>query len=51
MLKFTQEAAALLPSVVMTVVGEPVTSLEKQERCRKIAEGLGARLRVRPYEA
>ena len=50
MLKFTQEAAALLPSVVMTVVGEPVTSLEKQERCRQIAEGLGARLRVRPYE-
>ena len=50
MLKFTQAAAALLPSVVMTVVGEPVTSLEKQERCRKIAEGLGARLRVRPYE-
>jgi len=50
MLKFTQEAAALLPSVVMTVVGDPITSLEKQERCRKIAEGLGARLRVRPYE-
>ena len=50
MLKFTQEAAALLPRVVMTVVGEPVTSLEKQERCRQIAEGLGARLRVRPYE-
>lgn len=50
MLKFTQEAAALLPSVVMTVVGEPVTSREKQERCRAIAEGLGARLRVRPYE-
>ena len=50
MLNFTKEAAALLPSVVMTVVGEPVTSLEKQERCRAIAEGLGARLRVRPYE-
>ena len=50
MLKFTQEAAALLPSVVMTVVDEPVTSREKQDRCRKIAEGLGARLRVRPYE-
>jgi hypothetical protein len=32
------------------VVGEPGTSLEQQERCRKIAEGLGARLRVRPYE-
>ena len=50
MLKFTQEAAALLPSVVMTVVGEPVTSLEKQERCRAVATRLGARLRVRPYE-
>ena len=50
MLKFAKEAAALLPSVVMTVVGEPVTSLEKQERCKKIAEGVGAQLRVRPYE-
>jgi len=50
MLKFTKEAAALLPSVVMTVVGEPVTSLEKQARCRTIAESLGARLRVRPFE-
>lgn len=50
MLKFTQEAAALLPSVVMTVVGEPVTSLEKQARCRDVATRLGAQLRVRPYE-
>ena len=50
MLKFTKETAALLPSVVMTVVGEPVTSLEKQARCRTIAESLGARLRVRPFE-
>ena len=51
MLNFAKEAAAAVPEVVMTVVGEPVTSLEKQERCRRIAEGLGARLRVRPYEA
>ena len=51
MLKFTQEAAALLPSVVMTVVGEPITSLEKQARCRAIAARLGAHLRVRPYES
>ena len=51
MLKFTQEAAALLPSVVTTVVGEPVTSLEKQARCRAIAARLGAHLRVRPYES
>ena len=50
MLKFTQEAAVLLPDVVMTVVGEPVTSREKQERCRAVASRLGARLRVRPYE-
>ena len=51
MLKFTKEAAAVVPEVVMTVVGEPVTSLEKQARCRAIAEGLGARFRVRTYEA
>ena len=51
MLNFAKEAAAAVPEVVMTVVGEPVTSREKQERCRRIAEGLGARLRVRPYEA
>ena len=50
MLAFAKEAAAVLPEVVMTVVGEPVTSLEKQARCRAIAESLGARLRVRPYE-
>ncbi|MBQ6915305.1 MAG: radical SAM protein [Kiritimatiellae bacterium] len=51
LLNFAREAAACLPEVVMTVVGEPVTSQEKQRRCRAIAEGLGARLRVRPYEA
>ena len=51
LLNFAREAAACVPEVVMTVVGEPVTSLEKQRRCREIAEGLGARLRVRQYEA
>ena len=51
MLKFAKEAAAVVPEVVMTVVGEPVTSPEKQARCRAIAEGLGARFRVRAYEA
>ena len=51
LLAFTKEAAAAVPEVVMTVVGEPVTSLEKQARCRALAESLGARLRVRPYEA
>ena len=50
LLAFTKEAAAVVPEVVMTVVGEPVTSLEKQARCRVLAESLGARLRVRPYQ-
>ncbi len=51
LLAFTKEAATAVPEVVMTVVGEPVTSLEKQARCRALAESLGAHLRVRPYEA
>lgn len=50
LLKFTEEAAAIVPEVVMTVVGEPVTDIAKQTRCRALAERLGARLRVRPYE-
>ncbi len=51
LLKFAREATAFVPEVVLTVVGEPVTSLEKQQRCREIAESLGATLRVRRYEA
>ena len=51
MLKFAKEAASFVPEVVMTVVGEPVTDTAKQERCRAVAEGVGARLRVRPYES
>ncbi|MBP5790889.1 MAG: radical SAM protein [Kiritimatiellae bacterium] len=50
MKKFASDAAKAGIDVVMTVVGEPVTSRAKQERCREIAESLGARLRVRPYE-
>ncbi len=50
LLKFAGEAVAFVPEVVLTVVGEPVTSLEGQARCRAIAERLGARLRVRQYE-
>ena len=51
MLAFAEEVAAVLPEVVMTVVGEPVTDVGKQARCRAIAEGLGARFRIRRYEA
>ncbi len=50
LLKFAGDAAKHVPEVVMTVVGEPVTSPEKQARCRAICERLGARLRVRPLE-
>ena len=50
MLQFAREAAAAVPEVVMTVVGEPVTDAAKQARCRALAESLGARLRVRPFE-
>ena len=51
MLNFTRECTKYVPKVVMTVVGEPVTSLEDQEKCRKICESVGATLRVRPYES
>ena len=50
LLKFAAAAKAYVPDVVMTVVGEPVTSREKQARCRAICERLGVRLRVRPFE-
>lgn len=51
MLKFAREAREFVPDVVMTVVGEPVTSKPDQERCRAVCDGLGVRLRVRPYES
>lgn len=50
MLKFAKDAVGAVPKVVMTIVDEPVTSKEKQEKCREIVEGLGATLRIRPYE-
>ena len=50
MLRFAEEARKYVPDVVMTIVGEPVTSLEKQAACQAICCRLGVRLRVRPYE-
>ena len=50
MLRFAEEAKAYVPEVVMTIVGEPVTSLEKQAACQAICDRLGVRLRIRPYE-
>ena len=51
MLAFAREAASAVPEAVLTVVGEPVTDVAKQARCRALAESLGARLRVRPFES
>lgn len=51
MLRFAEAAAKCVPDVVMTVVDAPVTSPEKQARCRALCERLGVRLRVRPYES
>ena len=51
MLHFTKECTRYVPNVVMTVVGEPVTTPDEQETCRKICASVGATLRVRPYES
>ena len=51
LLAFAREAASAVPEVVLTVVGEPVTDVAKQARCRALAESLGVRLRVRPFES
>ena len=48
MLKFTKDCTEHVPNVVMTVV-DVVTSMEDQQRCRKICESVGATFRVRPY--
>lgn len=50
-LRFTKDCTRYVPNVMMTVVGEPVTTPEEQETCRKICESVGATLRVRPYES
>ena len=50
MLRFAEEAKEYVPKVVMSIVGEPVTSLEKQAACQAICDRLGVSLRIRPYE-
>ena len=50
MLAFAKAAKEYVPDVVMTIVDEPVTTKEQQSRCRKITDGLGVKLRVRPFE-
>ena len=48
MLKFANDCTSYVPSVVMTVV-DVVTTVQEQELCRKIADSVGATLRIRPY--
>lgn len=50
MLDFAKSCREYVPDVVMTIVGSPVTTPEVQARCREISDGLGVRLRIRPYE-
>ncbi len=49
MLAFAKDCVSFVPRVVLTVV-DKVTTPEEQERCRALAEGIGAVLRVRPFE-
>ncbi len=48
MLEFTQKAARYVPKVMMTIVDKDKTP-EDIEKCRALAESLGANLRVRTY--
>lgn len=49
MLKFAAEAAKVVPTVVMSVVGTADMTPEKIAACQAIADRIGARLRVRTF--
>ncbi|MEG1073047.1 MAG: TatD family nuclease-associated radical SAM protein [Oscillospiraceae bacterium] len=49
MLDFTAKAAKYVPSVVMTIVDKDDKTTDYVEVCRKIAQSLGATLRVREF--
>ena len=50
MLAFAAACRKYVPDVVLTVVGDPVTTPEQRATCRAIADSAGVRLRVRAYE-
>lgn len=50
LLAFARDCTAYVPRVVLSVV-DVVTSPAEQEQCRRIAESIGAELRIRPYES
>lgn len=49
MLAFAKDCVSYVPNVVMTVV-DVVTSPQEQERCKKLCESIGVKLRIRAYE-
>ena len=49
-LDFAKSCKDYVPDVVMTIVGEPVTTPEVEEKCKAITDSIGVRLRIRPYE-
>jgi radical SAM enzyme (TIGR04100 family) len=50
MIDFAKGCTSHVPNVILSIVGEPITSPKKQEECHSIAESIGAKLRIRPYE-
>ena len=49
MLKFAEEAKRYVPHVILSVVGTPDLTPEKEAACRKLAEDRGLTLRVRTF--
>ncbi len=50
MLDYAKDCTAYVPKVVMTIVGEPVTTPDQQAESLAICESLGVILRIRPFE-
>jgi TatD family-associated radical SAM protein len=50
MLDFAKDCREYVPDVVLTIVGDPVTTPEVREKCKAIADSIDVRLRIRPYE-
>ncbi len=51
MLDYAHACTAYVPQVVMTVVGEPVTTPAQQAESLAICQSIGVGLRIRPYES
>lgn len=49
MLRFAAEAKAYVPSVTLSIVGTPDMTPDRIEACRRIAEDVGVKFRVRTF--